>query len=95
MPRNNCDLALTPVDGALEDYNCPKCGAEMDPIESGGVGLPVQRLELCPSCYLVVWTDQDGFHTRQGVPMKKGDHPSSGSEPRSEPPWLVGEPEEC
>jgi len=91
MPRNNSDLALTPVDGALGEHRCPKCGQEMEPIEAGAVGLPVQQLELCPGCYLVKWNDRDGMHLRQGVPMKKGVEPNAACEP----PWLFGEPEDC
>ena len=70
MPPNNCDPALTPVDPAGGDHECPKCGVEMEPIEIGVEGLPLQELQLCPGCYLVTWSDQDGPHVRQGVPMK-------------------------
>jgi len=42
----------------------------MEPIESEVEGLPLERLQLCPTCYLVIWRDQDGFQVRQGVPMK-------------------------
>jgi hypothetical protein len=88
MPPKNCDPALTPVDPA-GDHGCPKCGLAMEPIETGVEGPPVQQLELCPGCYLVTWSDQDGLHARQGVPVKKGVNP--GSEPR----WLIGKPEQC
>ena len=91
MPRNNCERAPTPANGVSEDHRCPKCGAEMEPIEAGAVGLPIQQMELCPGCYLVMWNDRDGLQLRQGVPMKKGVAPDSSGEP----PWLVGEPEEC
>jgi hypothetical protein len=60
----------------------------MEPIEIGVEGLPLQNVQLCPGCYLVTWSDQDGPHARQGVPMKEGFHP--GSEPS-----LAGEPEDC
>jgi len=89
MPQNNYDPAPTPVDPAAEDHGCPKCGVEMEPIEIGVEGLPLQQLQLCPGCYLVTWSDQDGLHVRQGVPMKKG------LRPPSEAGWLAGEPEEC
>jgi uncharacterized protein with PIN domain len=70
MPPNNYEPAVTPADPAPEDARCPKCGAAMEPIEGGESGLPLEHLQLCPSCYLVVWRDQDGFQVRQGVPMK-------------------------
>ena len=89
MPLNNYDPAHTPVDSALGDQGCPKCGVEMEPIEIGEEGPPFQELQLCPGCYLVTWTDQDGPHVRQGVPVKPG------MNPRHEPTWLAGEPEEC
>jgi len=88
MPQNNCDPARTPVDLALGDRACPKCGAEMEPIDIEVEGLPLQNLQLCPGCYLVTWSDQEGLHVRQGVPMKKGVNP------RSEPS-LGSEPEQC
>jgi hypothetical protein len=71
------------------DHACPKCGAEMEPIETGVQGPALQQLELCPGCYLVMWGDREGLHVRQGVPMKKGVNS------RSEPKWLVGEPKPC
>jgi hypothetical protein len=89
MPQNNCDPAPTPVDALLEDHGCPKCGVEMEPIDIGVEGLKIQQLELCPDCYLVIWSDQDGLHVRQGVSMKPD------ARPRSAPMWLVGEPEKC
>ena len=108
MPPNNCDPALTPGDPALGDRRCPKCGIEMEPIDIEVEGLPLQELQLCPGCYLVTWSDQDGPHVRQGVPMKPGVNPSvlgpgelSPSEqgPSDRGPsksrWPAGEPEEC
>jgi len=89
MPQKNYDPTSAPGDPAVGDQVCPKCGAEMEPIEMGAEGLAVQHLQLCPSCYLVTWSDQDGLHVRQGVPMGKGINPSG------EPGWLAGEPEEC
>jgi hypothetical protein len=84
MPLNNCDHAFPPVD-ALRGDLCPKCGVEMEPIENLVEGLPVTQLQLCPGCYLVMWSDEDGLQVRQGVPMKKGVSPHF--EPRG--------PEEC
>src|ERR1700693_5800074 len=60
MPRKNCDPTLTLVDPALGDHGCPKCGVEMEPIDIGAEGPPFQQLQLCPGCYLVMWSDQDG-----------------------------------
>jgi hypothetical protein len=88
MPPNNCDPAPTPVNSADGAQACPKCGLEMEPIEIGVEGLPLQDLQLCPGCYLVTWSDQDGPHVRQGVPMKKGVRP--GGEPSA-----AREPEQC
>jgi hypothetical protein len=88
MPPNNYDPAPLPVDPAGGAQECPKCGVEMEPIEIEVEGLPIQDLQLCPGCYLVTWSDQDGLHVRQGVPMRKGVHPCSE-------PNLAGEPEQC
>jgi hypothetical protein len=90
MPLNNYDPAVTPLNpDALADRRCPKCGVEMEPIEVGVEGLPLEQLQLCPVCYLVMWTDRDGFHVRQGVPM------GAGANPSGEPGPLVGEPKAC
>lgn len=88
MPPNNCDPVHTPANPPLDDRACPKCGVEMEPIDVEVEGLRVQELQLCPGCYLVTWSDQDGPHVRQGVPMKAGVNPS-------EHPFPSGEPEEC
>ncbi len=72
MPPNNCDLEATLPNPALEEHACPKCCVAMEPIESGVEGLPLQDLQLCPRCYLVMWRDENGFQTRQGVPMNEG-----------------------
>ena len=95
MPPNNYDPAPLPANPrSVDDPRCPKCGVEMEPIEMSAEGLSVQELQLCPSCYLVTWTDQDGPHVRQGVPMKPGEN--SGRPPAAnEGQWLPGEPEEC
>jgi hypothetical protein len=88
MPPNSCDPELTPADHVFGDRKCPKCGAETEPIDVEVEGLPVDDLQLCPGCYLVIWRDRDGLHVRQGVPMKKGAL-------RAEPPWLNGDPKDC
>ena len=73
----------------FENHTCPRCGVEMEPIETGEQGPPLQQLQLCPGCYLVMWSDEDSQrHLRQGVPMKKGAGPGSES-------FVAGEPEEC
>jgi uncharacterized protein with PIN domain len=72
MPPSNCDPDTGPLDPEPENLTCPKCGAEMEPIESGIEGLPLEDLQLCPACYLVMWRDADGYQIRQGVPMKGG-----------------------
>jgi len=72
MPPKHCGPALTPIDRAMVDDGCPKCGTEMEPIEMGVEGPPIQKLQLCPCCYLVTWSDQNGLHVQQGVPVKKG-----------------------
>jgi hypothetical protein len=89
MPQNNCDRALTPVDPVLCDEACPKCGLEMEPIEIAVERLPLEQLRLCPGCYLVTWIEQNGYHVRQGIPLKRGFH--FGGAPK----WLAAEPEEC
>ena len=75
------------------DHECPKCGVAMEPIDVGVDGLPIQGVELCPRCYLVMWTDKNGLHSRQGVPMKKGFTPEGDSETESTP--QIRKPEEC
>ena len=70
---------------------CPKCGAQTESIEPGAEGPPLQQLQLCPKCYLVTWTDQDGLHLRQGVPMGKAVDPTSLGEATLQ----AGEPEAC
>jgi hypothetical protein len=94
MPQNNCDPTRTPGNPELGDHGCPKCGVEMEPIEIGVEGPPLEHLQLCPGCYLVTWSDEAGLHLRQGVPMKNG--VSSEIQPsETQPVWLSGEPEEC
>jgi hypothetical protein len=86
MPQNNCDPDPKPVNHATHDRRCPKCGVDMELIAVEVEELPLNELALCPNCYLVTWTDQDGPHVRQGVPVKPG------ADIRPNPP---GEPEEC
>jgi len=68
MPHNNCDPTYESRSGAAE--RCPKCRAEMEPIAVAVEGLHLRDLRLCPSCYLVTWRDESGFHSRQGVPVR-------------------------
>jgi hypothetical protein len=42
----------------------------MEPIDVPMEGLPLQQLRLCPQCYLVTWSDENGFQCSQGVPVK-------------------------
>ena len=75
VPRNNYEPVVTPLDPAPDDQRCPKCGATMESIESEVEVLRLERLQLCPTCYLVIWRDQDGFQIRQRVPMKSFSDP--------------------
>jgi hypothetical protein len=61
----------------------------MEPIDIDVEGLPLQNLQLCPGCYLVTWSDPNGLHFRQGIPVKKGMNPSGESMD------LTAEPKEC
>ena len=67
----------------------------MEPIDivvdglKGADGLPLQHLQLCPGCYLVTWSDREGPHFRQGVPM------SETVSLREKGDLSVGEPEKC
>jgi hypothetical protein len=72
MPRTRADSGHTPINLA-KDRECPKCGAETEPIEIAVEGLPIEQLQLCPACYLVTWRDHEGFHIRQGSPVKEGE----------------------
>jgi hypothetical protein len=56
-------------------------------------GLAIEHLRLCPNCYLVTWTDAQGMHMRQGVPLKKGSDPLENLTPGIN--WSTGEPEKC
>jgi hypothetical protein len=70
MPLNHHDSIPQPAHG-LSEAMCPKCGAEMEPIDPAAEGPPLDHLQLCPDCYLVMWDDEDGIQVRQGVPMNK------------------------
>ena len=72
MPRTSADSAHTTVDLMATDRECPKCGAATEPIEVAVEGLPLEQLQLCPACYLVTWRDHEGFHIRQGSPVREG-----------------------
>jgi len=61
----------------------------MEPIEMGAEGPPIQKLQLCPVCFLVTWSDQNGLHVQQGVPVKK-----SGKAP-PKPSASADAPKEC
>ena len=76
---------------------CPKCGIEMEPIETDADGLPMQKLQLCPGCYLVTWQDQSGIHVRQGIPVKNGVDPglNPGNNPGNPATWFASEPSKC
>jgi len=49
----------------------------MEPIEIGVEGLAIEQLQLCPDCYLVEWSDANGGHIDQGIPVPK-DHLPGG-----------------
>ena len=61
----------------------------MEPIETGTKGSQMRQMYLCPSCYLVMWSDNDGLHIRQGIPMNKG----AGTD--IDPQWMACEPKAC
>jgi hypothetical protein len=73
MPQTNADSAHATVDLVAAERECPKCGAATEPIEVVVEGLPFEQLQLCPACYLVTWRDHEGFHVRQGSPVKQVD----------------------
>ena len=81
MPQSSSDSVHTPVDLLAMDRECPKCGAETEPIEITIEGLALEQLQLCPACYLVTWRDHEGYHIRQGSPIKQGE--SGGERPDS------------
>ena len=80
MPPNNCDHEATLLEASSEDRRCPKCNITMEPIDSSVEGPPLQDLQLCPGCYLVMWHDENGFQTRQGVPMNNRTRDRSGAD---------------
>lgn len=57
----------------IDDGRCPKCNTDMEAIQADVEGLKVEHLQLCPDCYTVTWSDKQGLHVRQGVPVKKND----------------------
>jgi len=88
MPHNNSQPDFPAGDAAAELLKCPQCGAEMERIETTAEGPQVRELQLCPKCYLVTWSDQEGMHVRQGVAMNGEGTPASS-------PWISGDPKEC
>ena len=90
--------AQDPVPDTM-DSTCPRCGTEMEPIEPSPQGPPVQELQLCPNCYLVIWSDQQGLHLQQGVPMKEGvsiEHgPGEDGPGEDGPDWPNGRGTKC
>ena len=89
MPQNDGNPPRNPSGTAAADDACPKCGVEMESIESGVDSLAMHQLRLCPGCYLVTWCDPEGIHLRQGVPMK------NGVDARRVATWFAGEPQKC
>jgi hypothetical protein len=89
MNQNNYQAAPSLAQRLLSGGTCPKCGAEMEPIDSGPEGPAVEHLQLCPGCYLVMWTDDGGLQVRQGVPVNKEESPIS------EPAWFTEAPTKC
>ena len=87
MARETSDPFEPPVQP--DDRLCPRCGIEMEPIETSDSMAACTGMDLCPGCYLVMWKDDAGIHVRQGVPMNADDAA------RVQPPLLSGEPEEC
>ncbi len=67
----------------IEEWQCPKCGAEMEPIETTVDQFPLQAVRLCPNCYLVSWLDSRlssrnaelGRQFQQGVPVPRRARP--------------------
>jgi hypothetical protein len=88
MQQNNFVPDLPTGDAAADLSKCPKCGVEMERIETNAEGPKVEELQLCPKCYLVTWSDQDGLHFRQGFAMNR-------TQPSTASPWLSGDPKDC
>ena len=55
----------------ITQLRCPHCDSEMEPVEIAVEGLTLNRLRLCPRCYLVAWNDSGGVQIRQGIPLPK------------------------
>ena len=62
---------------SIINFRCPKCGAQMEPIEVAVEALRIEQLRLCPDCYLVEWSDATGGRIEQGIPVPK-DHLPGG-----------------
>jgi len=88
MPQNSAS-DIPAGNPGLDALKCPKCGVEMECIETNAAGPEVRELQLCPQCYLVTWSDQAGLHVRQGIAMNRGSQRSIAS------PWLSGDPKDC
>ena len=56
---------------SIGSMRCPRCDADMEQIEEDAENQLFDDLQLCPSCYLVTWSDQNGFHSQQGIPVPK------------------------
>lgn len=89
MPHGNHYSIMLSSEDLLKDSLCPKCGAEMEPIDTEPGGPSLDHLQLCPDCYLVLWIDEAGLQVRQGVPMKKDTAPVNA------PEWPMGAPRKC
>jgi hypothetical protein len=72
----------------IVDLRCPRCATEMEQIETDVENLPFDDLQLCPTCFLVTWTDQDGSHSQQGIPLPK----SLRSSPKKAESWSENGP---
>jgi hypothetical protein len=89
MPFGNHNSIPTSDPALLSARTCPKCGAEMEAIDTEPDGPALEHLHLCPGCYLVLWFDEAGLQLRQGVPMKKD------TGPFPEPTPFTAEPRKC
>ena len=89
MSQNTHDPITTRAHRLLSEGTCPKCGAEMEPIDNGPDGPTLEHLELCPNCYLVMWDEEGAIQVRQGVPMNKD------TSPAGEAAWVTGAPRKC
>lgn len=76
MPLDDLDRKHEWMDAEPADQRCPKCGVAMEPIEASEAAPRLEHLQLCPSCYLVMWRDEDGLHVGQGMPVTKRPNPA-------------------